>query len=71
MSNLADRTFLDAAYRPGLAPEPQTISLGLGRVGESRLRFITLAAHQADLGRAVLGLGGLAASFSQPALIAP
>jgi hypothetical protein len=33
MSNLADWTFLDAAYRRGLAPEPQTISLGLGRSG--------------------------------------
>jgi hypothetical protein len=25
MSNLADWTFLDAAYRRGLVPEPQTI----------------------------------------------
>ena len=33
MSNLADRTFLDATYRRGLAPEPQIISLGLGRSG--------------------------------------
>jgi hypothetical protein len=31
ISNLVDWTFLDAAYRRGLAPEPQTISLGLGR----------------------------------------
>jgi hypothetical protein len=44
MSNLADWTFLDAAYRRGLAPEPQTISLGLGRSGESRLICIILAA---------------------------
>src|SRR5580704_14647517 len=35
MANLADWTFLAAAYRRGLAPEPQTISLGLGRSGES------------------------------------
>jgi hypothetical protein len=35
MSNLADWTFLDAAYRRALAPEPQTlISLGLGPIRE-------------------------------------
>ena len=33
MSNLADWTFLDAAYRRGLAPEPQTIGLGLADRG--------------------------------------
>src|ERR1700674_3333895 len=70
MSNLADWTFLDAAYRRGLAPEPQTISLGLGRAGEARLRFITLAAHLADLRAPVLGWGGLAAFFPHPTLFA-
>jgi hypothetical protein len=57
MSNLADWTFLDAAYRRGLAPAPQTVSLGLGRAGESRLMFITLAAPLAYLGLAVLDRG--------------
>jgi hypothetical protein len=42
----------------------------MGRAGEARLRFITLAAHLADLGLAVLGWGGLVAFFALPTLIA-
>jgi hypothetical protein len=56
---------------PGRMREGVAVPFGHSRLsGESRLRFITLAAPLADLGLAVLGWGGLAASSPSAHLIA-